>query len=161
MAHITPCLWFDNEAEEAARFYAGIFPDSKISEISRYGEEFEEATGKPGESVMTVSFELGGQKFLALNGGPAFKFTEAVSFTVVCETQDEVDKYWSALSEGGEENVCGWLKDKFGLSWQITPRILFEYICHSDKDVAARAFAAMLQMTKIDIAAIKRAAEGK
>ena len=160
MTLITPFLWFDSEAEEAARFYASIFPDSKAGEITRYGEEFEEVTGKPGGSVMTVEFELCGHKFIALNGGPAFKFNEAVSFTVECETQDEVDRYWGALSEGGEENVCGWLKDKFGLSWQITPRILFDYLGHSDKDVAARAMAAMMRMKKLDIEEIKRAAEG-
>ncbi len=161
MSLITPCLWFDSEAEEAARFYAGIFPDSKIGEISRYGEEGFEIHGRPAGSAMTVSFEIGGNKFLALNGGPVFKFNEAVSFIVHCESQDEVDRYWAALSEGGSEGPCGWLKDKFGLSWQVTPKILGELVSSPDKAVAGRVMNAMLQMQKIDIAALKRAAEGE
>jgi predicted 3-demethylubiquinone-9 3-methyltransferase (glyoxalase superfamily) len=157
MPKITPFLWFDTQAEEAAQFYTSIFRNSKIRSISRYPE------GSPGPagSVMTVSFELDGQEFTALNAGPTFKFNESVSFVVHCETQAEVDEYWSKLLEGGgTESQCGWLKDRFGLSWQITPNALMEMIQEQDKEKAKRAMTAMLGMGKIDIAGIKRAYDG-
>ena len=157
MQKITPFLWFDTEAEEAAAFYASVIPGSKVTNVSRYG-----AAG-PGEegSAMTVSFELAGLEFTALNGGPAHAtFTEAVSFVVDCESQDEVDEYWSKLTDGGEESQCGWLKDKYGLSWQIVPRRLMELISDPDKEKAGRVMEAMLQMKKIEISALEEAAEG-
>jgi predicted 3-demethylubiquinone-9 3-methyltransferase (glyoxalase superfamily) len=156
MSTITPFLWFDNQAEEAARFYTSVFPNSKLGTISRYGEA---GPGTPG-SVMTVDFELDGEQFTALNGGPEFTFTEAISFQVSCETQDEVDRYWSTLSEGGEEGPCGWLKDRFGLSWQIVPTALPQLLGDPDREKAQRAMAAMLKMGKLDIAELERAAEG-
>jgi predicted 3-demethylubiquinone-9 3-methyltransferase (glyoxalase superfamily) len=152
---ITPCLWFDTEAEEAATFYTSVFENSKILSVSRYGE----AGPRPAGMVMTVDFELDGQEFVALNGGPEFKFTEAVSFQVNCETQDEVDEFWATLSEGGEEGPCGWLKDKFGLSWQIIPTALPRLIDDPDPDRSQRVMKAMLEMGKIDIAALEKAAE--
>jgi predicted 3-demethylubiquinone-9 3-methyltransferase (glyoxalase superfamily) len=152
---ITPCLWFDTEAEEAATFYTSVFDNSKILNVSRYGE----AGPRPAGMVMTVNFELDGQEFIALNGGPEFKFTEAVSFQVNCETQDEVDEFWATLSEGGEEGPCGWLKDKFGLSWQIIPTALPELIDDPDHERSQRVMKAMLEMGKIDIAALERAAD--
>jgi predicted 3-demethylubiquinone-9 3-methyltransferase (glyoxalase superfamily) len=153
MQNITPMLWFDNNAEEAVNFYASIFPDTKIGTILRYSE-----TGPgPAGSVMTIAFELRGHAFVALNGGPIYKFTPAVSFVVHCETQEEVDKYWDRLSEGGAPNVCGWLQDKFGLSWQITPNMLLRMIEDTDKQRANRVFQAMMKMTKIDIAALQAA----
>jgi predicted 3-demethylubiquinone-9 3-methyltransferase (glyoxalase superfamily) len=155
MGKITPFLWFDTQAEEAARFYASVFPNSKVGTISHYGEA---GPGTPG-SVMTVEFELDGLEFTALNGGPEFRFTEAISFQVGCETQDEVDRYWSTLSEGGEEGPCGWLKDRFGLSWQIVPTVLPRLLEDPDRDKAQRAMAAMLKMRKLDIAELERAAE--
>jgi predicted 3-demethylubiquinone-9 3-methyltransferase (glyoxalase superfamily) len=138
---ITPCLWFDNQAEEAAEFYTSTFPNSKIGNISRYGEAGQEVHGKPAGTVMTVAFELYGQKFTALNGGPIFKFNEAVSLQVDCETQEEVNYYWEKLSEGGDEKAqqCGWLKDKYGLSWQIVPRILAEILRDADESKSQRA----------------------
>ena len=150
---ITPFLWFDGQAEEAANFYVSIFPNSKVGSTSRYGE------GGPGPkgTVMTVGFELDGLSFTALNGGPMFKFTEAVSFVVNCETQDEVDHYWEKLSGGGTTQVCGWLKDKFGLSWQIVPTALPRLLTDKDPEKRKRVFAAMMQMTKPDIAALERA----
>jgi predicted 3-demethylubiquinone-9 3-methyltransferase (glyoxalase superfamily) len=154
MREITPCLWFDMEGEEAARFYTSAFPDSRIVEVSRYGE----GGPRPAGTVMTVSFELAGQKFLALNGGPEFTFSEAVSFQVSCETQDEVDAYWSTLSEGGEEGPCGWLKDRFGLSWQIVPTRLPELLGDPDPERSQRVMTAMLGMKKIEIAELERAA---
>jgi predicted 3-demethylubiquinone-9 3-methyltransferase (glyoxalase superfamily) len=154
MQKITPCLWFDAEGEEAARFYTSVFPNSRILEIARYGD----AGPRPEGTVMTVSFELDGHEFVALNGGPEFTFSEAVSFQVICETQDEVDTYWSTLSEGGEEGPCGWLKDRFGLSWQIVPRVLFELVSDPDREKSQRAMAAMLQMGKIDTEALQEAA---
>jgi predicted 3-demethylubiquinone-9 3-methyltransferase (glyoxalase superfamily) len=154
MHTITPCLWFDTEGEDAARFYTSIFPSSRIVEISRYGS----AGPRPEGTVMTVDFELDGQSFTALNGGPDFTFSEAVSFQVSCETQDEVDSYWSRLSEGGEEGPCGWLKDRFGLSWQIVPKILPELLGDPDRRRAQRVMAAMLKMRKIEIAELERAA---
>jgi predicted 3-demethylubiquinone-9 3-methyltransferase (glyoxalase superfamily) len=154
MNEITPCLWFDTEGEEAAKLYTSVFPNSKILDIAYYGEAGPRAAG----TVMTVDFELEGQKFLALNGGPEFKFSEAISFQVSCETQDEVDMFWNKLSEGGEEGPCGWLKDRFGLSWQIVPTALPRLLGDPDQEKAQRAMAAMLKMKKIDIAELERAA---
>lgn len=162
MQRITPCLWFDSQAEEAVAFYTAIFKNSKVGKISRYGEAGKEIHGKPAGSVMTITFELDGQAFTALNGGPIFKFNEAISLQVTCETQAEVDYYWNKLSEGGDKNAqrCGWLKDKFGVSWQIVPRIVQELIGGRDAEKSQRAMNAMLQMTKIDIEALKRAYNG-
>ena len=157
MQKITPCLWFDTEGEDAANFYTSIFPNSRITNIARYGS----AGPRPEGSVMTVAFELDGQEFVALNGGPEFTFSEALSFQVSCDGQEEVDRYWSRLAEGGEEGPCGWLKDRFGLSWQIIPKRLTELIADPDKGRAARAMKAMLGMKKIDIAAVEKAADAK
>ena len=154
---ITPCLWFDTQAEEAAKFYASVFKNSKIGKISRYGKEGFEVHGKKAGTVMTVEFELEGQKFLALNGGPHSKFNEAVSFQVPCETQEEIDFFWSTLAKDGEEGRCGWLKDKFGLSWQLFPRALPEMLGDGNSETAQRVMRSMLQMRKIDIAALRRA----
>jgi predicted 3-demethylubiquinone-9 3-methyltransferase (glyoxalase superfamily) len=161
MQKITPFLWFDNEAEQAAQFYTSIFKNSKIGKITRYDEEAAKAAGRPAGSVMTVEFQVEGQEFVALNGGPVFKFTEAVSFVVNCKTQEEVDHFWSKLSAGGEESRCGWLKDKFGLSWQIVPTVLIEMLADKDTAKAKRVTHAMLQMDKIDIPTLKKAYEGK
>ena len=157
MKGITPFLWFDDKAEEAANFYVTVFKNSKVGHISRYPESAEQAAGKPAGSVMTVDFQLDGQDFVGLNAGPHFKFTEAVSFVVNCETQEEVDEYWAKLSEGGAESQCGWLKDKYGLSWQITPIVLTEMMKDKDPEKADRVMAAMLKMKKIDIATLKQA----
>jgi predicted 3-demethylubiquinone-9 3-methyltransferase (glyoxalase superfamily) len=159
---ITPCLWFDVQAEEAAKFYTAIFKNSKITAISRYGEAGKEIHGQKPGSVMVVAFELNGHSFTALNGGPHFKFNEAVSFQIECATQEEVDYYWEKLSEGGDPKAhqCGWLKDKFGLSWQVVPKILPELISHPESTKSQRAFHAMLQMKKLDIAALQRAFAG-
>jgi len=156
---ITPCLWFDSEAEDAAKFYTSIFKNSKIGKISRYGEAGKEVHGKPPGSVMTVEFELDGQPFTGLNGGPIFKFTEAISFQVDCKTQEEVDHYWDKLTEGGDENAqqCGWLKDRFGVSWQVVPSALAELLSDPDPIKSGRVMNAMLQMKKIDIAELRRA----
>ncbi len=155
MQKISPFLWFDSNAEEAANFYVSIFKDSKILKIARYGE----AGPGPAGSVMVVNFQIEGQDFIALNGGPLFKFTEAVSFVINCQTQEEVDHYWNKLTAGGgQESQCGWLKDKYGLSWQVTPTILGELLSDKDQKKAQRVMQAMLQMKKIDIAALKRAA---
>jgi predicted 3-demethylubiquinone-9 3-methyltransferase (glyoxalase superfamily) len=151
MQKITPCLWFDKEAEEAAKFYTSIFKNSKIGRISRYGEAGHEIHGREAGTVMTAEFELNGHKFLALNGGPIFKFNEAVSFIVNCESQEEVDYYWEKLSDGGEERPCGWVKDKYGLSWQIVPTVLGELMSGSDHEKSDRVMQAMLQMKKLDI----------
>jgi len=151
---ITPCLWFDTEGEEAARFYTSIFPDSRIVDVTRYGS----AGPRPEGTVMTVEFELGHQAFVALNGGPEFTFSEAVSFQVSCEDQAEVDRYWEQLGEGGEEGPCGWLKDRFGLSWQIVPTALPRLLADPDAERAQRVMAAMLEMGKIDIEELERAA---
>jgi predicted 3-demethylubiquinone-9 3-methyltransferase (glyoxalase superfamily) len=156
MQKITPFLWFDNQAEEAMNFYTSIFKNSKIGAVSRYGE----AGPGPKGSVMTASFELDGQRFTALNGGPYFKFTEAISLYVDCETQEEVDYFWSKLSEGGQIQRCGWLKDKFGVSWQIIPSALQKLMGDPDRARANRVMQAMLQMKKIDIAKLKQAYEG-
>jgi predicted 3-demethylubiquinone-9 3-methyltransferase (glyoxalase superfamily) len=154
MHEITPCLWFDTEGEEAATFYTSVFPNSKILDVSRYGE----AGPRPQGTVMTVSFELDGKKFVALNGGPDFTFSEAISFQVSCKTQEEVDMFWSKLSEGGEEGPCGWLKDKYGLSWQIVPTALPELLSDPDAEKAQRVMRAMLSMKKIEIEDLERAA---
>jgi predicted 3-demethylubiquinone-9 3-methyltransferase (glyoxalase superfamily) len=160
MKGITSCLWFENQAEEAARFYTSVFKHAKLGRISRYGDAGSKVSGRPKGSIMTVEFELAGQKFLALNGGPEFKFTEAVSFVVNCENQKEVDDYWAKLSAGGSESVCGWLKDKFGLSWQVTPTVLDDMLTDEDPEKAERVMTAMLTMRKIDIAALEAAYEG-
>jgi predicted 3-demethylubiquinone-9 3-methyltransferase (glyoxalase superfamily) len=154
MPEITPFLWFDTEAEEAANLYTSVFPNSKIIDVTRYGSAGPRAEG----TVMTVSFELGGQKFVALNGGPQHKFTEAVSFVVNCKDQEEVDTFWAKLSEGGEEGPCGWLKDRFGLSWQIVPTALPRLLTDPDAEKAQRVMEAMLQMRKIQIDDLERAA---
>jgi predicted 3-demethylubiquinone-9 3-methyltransferase (glyoxalase superfamily) len=159
---ITPCLWFDEQAEAAAQFYTAIFRNSRIVSITRYGEAGYEVHGKPAGTIMTVEFELEGQAFIALNGGPVFTFNEAISFQVYCETQEEVDYYWEKLSEGGDEKAqqCGWLKDKYGVSWQIVPTVLIEMIKDPDVEKSQRVMAAMLRMKKIDIATLKRAYAG-
>ncbi|HEY7590500.1 MAG TPA: VOC family protein [Candidatus Limnocylindrales bacterium] len=157
-ARITPCLWFDGKAEEAAKFYASLFPDSKIDKVFRSPSE---TPSGPEGMVLTVEFTIGGQKFIGLNGGPEFKFNESVSFVIDCKDQAEVDKYWNALiANGGEESYCGWLKDRFGLSWQVTPRQLNEYLESSDRDAAKRAMDAMLKMRKIDVETLREAFEG-
>ncbi len=159
MQKITACLWFDDQAEEAAKFYTSIFRNSKIGNISRYSEAGQEVHGKTAGTVMTVAFELDGQTFTALNGGPIFKFNEAISLQVDCETQEEVDYYWEKLSEGGDEKAqqCGWLKDKYGVSWQIVPRVLVEILGDVEESKSQRAMTAMLKMKKIDINQLKRA----
>jgi predicted 3-demethylubiquinone-9 3-methyltransferase (glyoxalase superfamily) len=156
---ISPCLWFDHEAEEAARFYTGIFENSKIVHISRYGEAGKEIHRRPAGSVMTVDFELDGQRFTALNGGPVFKFNEAISFQVDCETQKDVDYFWDRLGAGGDPKAqqCGWLKDKFGVSWQVVPTVLPRLL--RDAAGAERTMAALLKMKKLDIAELERAYE--
>ena len=153
---IVPNLWFDTEAEEAAGFYSSVFENSRIVNVTHYTE----AGPRPAGTVMTVEFELDGQKFTALNGGPHFKFNEAVSFEIHCETQDEIDYYWERLSEGGEEGPCGWLKDRYGLSWQVVPTGIEELFADPDPERARRAMEAMLQMSKLDIAALRSAADG-
>jgi predicted 3-demethylubiquinone-9 3-methyltransferase (glyoxalase superfamily) len=160
---ITPCLWFDTQAEEAARYYTSIFKDSRIGTISRYSDAGHEVHGRSAGSVMTVEFELNGQPFTALNGGPHFKFNEAVSFQIMCRTQEEVDHYWNQLSQGGDPNAqqCGWLKDKYGLSWQVVPVVLLEMMTDPDREKSDRAMEAMLQMKKLDIAGLERAFEGE
>jgi predicted 3-demethylubiquinone-9 3-methyltransferase (glyoxalase superfamily) len=153
---INPFLWFDNQAEEASKFYVSIFKNSRINKIVHYGA----AGPGPEGSVMTVAFELEGQEFTALNGGPVYKFTEAVSFVVNCDSQDEVDYYWEKLTDGGEESVCGWLKDKYGLSWQIVPTVMVEMMSDPDPEKAKRVTEAMLKMVKIDIKTLEIAYEG-
>ena len=158
MQKITPFLWFDDQAEEAADFYTSIFKNSRVGNILRYGEEAARVSesGRPVGSVLTIEFEIAGQKFVALNGGPQFKFNESVSFVVNCATQDEVDYFWAKLtSDGGEESACGWLKDKYGLSWQITPTVLIDMLHDKDPQKAERVMKAMLQMKKIDIEKLK------
>lgn len=159
MQRITPCLWFDNQAEEAARFYTSIFRNCRIGRISRYGKEGHEIHGRPDGSVMTVEFEIDGHGFTALNGGPVFKFNEAISFQVHCETQEEVDYLWEKLSEDGDLSAqqCGWLKDKYGVSWQIVPTALIEMLLDKDVRRTERVMKAMLQMKKIEIAKLKQA----
>ena len=154
MQKITPCLWFDTQGEEAATFYTSVFPNSKITDVVNYGSAGPREEG----TVMVVAFELDGQKFVALNGGPQFTFSEAISFQVSCESQEEVDRYWSALSEGGEEGACAWLKDKFDLSWQIVPTRLTDLLADPDQEKAQRVMEAMLQMKKIELDVIEQAA---
>ena len=154
MSRITPCLWFDTQGEEAARFYTSVFPNSRIVDVAHYGEA---GPREPG-TVMAVRFELDGQELVALNGGPQFTFDEAISFQIDCADQEEVDRYWETLSEGGEEGPCGWLKDRFGLSWQVVPARLMELLSDPDDAAAQRAMAAMLQMRKIDIGGVEAAA---
>jgi predicted 3-demethylubiquinone-9 3-methyltransferase (glyoxalase superfamily) len=164
MQKITPFLWFDNQAEEAVKFYTSVFKNSKIGRILRYSEEVAKVSesGQPVGSVLTIEFELDGEKFVALNGGPQFKFNESISFVVNCETQKEVDYYWQRLTaDGGQESACGWLKDKFGLSWQITPTVLIDMLHDKDAKKSERVMKAMLQMQKIDIEKLKTAYRGK
>lgn len=161
MQKITPHLWFDNNAEEAAKFYISIFKNSKIIDITHYGKSAAEVSGRPKGTIMTVRFVLEGQQFMALNGGPIFKFSPAISFLVSCETQEEVDDLWEKLSEGGEIEQCGWLKDKFGVSWQIVPNILSEMVQEKDTMKLERVINAMLQMKKLDIQGLKNAFAGK
>jgi predicted 3-demethylubiquinone-9 3-methyltransferase (glyoxalase superfamily) len=158
MQRITPCLWFDDQAEEAVGFYTAIFKNSRIGTIARYGEAGHEIHGKPAGSVMTVAFELDGQTFTALNGGPDFKFNEAISLQINCETQEEVDYYWEKLTEGGDEKAqqCGWLKDRYGVSWQVVPKALIEMLTAPDYEKSQKAMEAMLQMKKIDIEKLRR-----
>lgn len=157
---ITPCLWFTDEAEEAATFYTGIFPNSRITTVTRYPGAGQEIHGRPEGSVLTVDFVVNGQPFTALNGGPAFTFNEAVSFQVLCDTQAEIDHYWTQLAAGGDPKAqqCGWLKDRFGLSWQIVPKGMAELLNQPDREKANRAMAAVLRMRKIDVAELQRAA---
>jgi predicted 3-demethylubiquinone-9 3-methyltransferase (glyoxalase superfamily) len=159
MQRITPFLWFDDKAEEAVNFYTSIFKNSKIKSVTRYGEEGAKAAGRPKGSVMTVVFEIEGQEFVALNGGPVFTFSPAISFLVNCKTQKEVDELWEKLSEGGEKNQCGWLKDKYGMSWQIVPTVLGEMLQDKDPKKSRRVMEAMLKMNKIDIKILKQAYE--
>ena len=162
MQKITPFLWFDDQAEDAVNFYTSLFKNSKIVRILRYTEEAAEKSGRPVGSVLTIEFEIEGQKFVALNGGPLFKFNESISFVVNCETQEEVDYFWGKLTaDGGEESQCGWLKDKFGLSWQVTPTVLIDMLHDKDPEKAERVMKAMLQMQKIEIPKLKAAYGGK
>jgi predicted 3-demethylubiquinone-9 3-methyltransferase (glyoxalase superfamily) len=162
MQKINPFLWFDGQAEDAVNFYTSLFKNSKIGRILRYTEEVAENSGHPVGSVLTIEFEIEGQKFVALNGGPLFKFNESVSFVVNCETQEEVDYFWEKLTaNGGEESQCGWLKDKFGLSWQVTPTVLIDMLHDKDTEKAERVMKAMLQMQKIEIPKLKAAYDGK
>jgi predicted 3-demethylubiquinone-9 3-methyltransferase (glyoxalase superfamily) len=163
MQKITPNLWFDGQAEEAVGFYVSVFRNSRITGMTRYGKAGAGVSGMPEGSVMTVAFELNGQAFTALNGGPEFKFNESVSFIVNCETQKEVDYYWEKLSEGGDEKarICGWLKDRYGLSWQVVPTVLAGMLQDSDAEKAERVMKALLPMKKLDIATLKRAYEGR
>jgi predicted 3-demethylubiquinone-9 3-methyltransferase (glyoxalase superfamily) len=160
VSKITPCLWYDGQAEEAARFYTSIFKNSRILKTSHFTEAGHEVHGRPPGSVMTVLFELDGQTYTALNGGPLFKFSEAISLQVDCKDQAEVDYFWEKLLEGGEESQCGWLKDKFGLSWQIVPSIMEDLFTDEDPARASRAMLAMLEMRKLDIATLLKAADG-
>ena len=162
-ARIRPCLWFDSDAEAAARFYVDVFPNSRIVKIAHYGEAGRDVHGRPPGSVMTVEFELDGQPFIALNGGPLFQFTPAVSFEVNCDSQAEIDRYWERLTDGGEPKAqqCGWLQDRFGLSWQIVPRTFGDMIPEHPTPASERAFAAMLAMKKLDVAALERAYAGE
>ena len=164
MQKITPFLWFDDQAEEAVKFYTSIFKNSKVGRILRYGEEAAKVsqTGRPVGSVLTIEFEIEEQKFTALNGGPAFKFNESISFVVNCDTQKEVDYFWGKLTaDGGQESQCGWLKDKFGVSWQVVPRALIEMLRDKDSEKSERVMKAMLQMQKINIKTLEEAYEGK
>jgi len=157
---ISPCLWFDTEAEEAANFYVSVFDNSRIINVARYPNEGQEGHGKEAGSAMAVDFELSGQRFVGLNGGPQFKFDETISFQVYCESQEEVDYFWSKLTEGGQEGRCGWLKDRYGLSWQIVPGALLRMMTDADPKKPQRVMKAFLQMKKFDIAALQRAYDG-
>ncbi len=157
MQKITPCLWFDDKAEEAMKFYVSIFKNSKTGRIAYYGEAGAKVSGRPKGSVMAATFEIEGQEFMALNGGPHFKLSEAVSFIVNCETQKEIDDFWEKLSDGGEKGVCGWLKDKYGLSWQIVPTVLGEMMQDKDSEKTNRVMQAILQMKKLDIKRLEQA----
>ena len=161
MQRITPFLWFDSQAEEAATFYVSVFPNSGVGKIARYDDDSAQACGRAPGSVMTVEFRLDGQEFVALNGGPVFKFNEAISLVVHCTTQAEVDWYWQQLTAGGQEVQCGWLKDRFGVSWQVVPTILAELVSGPDAARAQRVMKAMMQMVKLDIARLQEAAEGE
>ncbi len=161
MPKITPFLWFDNNAEEAVKFYTSIFKKSKVLVVTRYGKSGAAASGRPEGSAMTIAFELEGQKFVALNGGPYFKFTEAVSFVVNCKTQAEIDKFWKKLSAGGKESQCGWLKDKFGLSWQIVPDNLGKILGSKDEAKTQRVMEALLKMQKLDVKTLQKAFAAK
>ena len=162
MQKITPFLWFDDQAEEAVKFYTSVFKNSKIGRILRYSEEAAKASGRPAGSVLTVEFEMEGQKFVALNGGPLFKFNESISFVVNCETQEEVDYFWEKLTaDGGQESQCGWLKDKFGVSWQVTASVLIDMLHDKDSEKSERVMHAMLQLQKLDIKTLKDAYAGK
>jgi len=161
MQKITPFLWFDNQAEEAVNFYTSIFKNSRIKSVARYGEAGAEVSGRPKGTVMTVTFEFERQEFIALNGGPPFKFTEATSFVVNCGTQDEVDELWENLSEGGEKGQCGWLKDKYGVSWQIVPTVLGEMLQDRDPKKSEKVMGALLPMGKIDINTLKQACDNR
>ncbi|MFZ5814241.1 MAG: VOC family protein [Bacillota bacterium] len=158
---IAPCLWFDTEAEEAATFYVSVFQNSRILRVTHFGKAGYEFHGKPEGSVMTVDFELDGQVFTAVNGGPQFKFDEAISFQIFCETQEELDYYWGRLTEGGEEGPCGWLKDRFGLSWQVVPTAMNELMTDPDPERRERVMAAMFRMKKLEIATLRRAYAGE
>ena len=162
MQKITPFLWFDNNAEEALNFYTSIFKNSNVGTVSRYSEEAAKATGRPKGSLMTASFQLNGQEFIALNGGAEFKFTEAISFVINCENQQEIDYYWEELGKGGDAKAqqCGWLKDKFGLSWQVVPTVLSKLMADEDAKKSQHVMQALLQMKKIDIAALEKAYRG-
>jgi len=157
MQKITPCLWFDSQAEEAANFYVSIFKNSKIGHITRYGEAGAKVSGRPKGTVMTVTFEIEGQEFMALNGGPHFTLSEAISFIVNCGNQEEIDELWEKLSDGGEQSVCGWLKDKYGLSWQIAPSSLAEMMQGNDSEKTNRVMQAIVEMKKIDIKRLEQA----
>jgi predicted 3-demethylubiquinone-9 3-methyltransferase (glyoxalase superfamily) len=158
---ITPCLWFDTQAEEAANFYTSVFDGGRIKQVSRYGKAGQDVHGKAPGSVMVVEFEIAGQTFTALNGGPHFKFTEALSFQVMCDSQDEIDRFWAKLSEGGQQGQCGWLKDRFGLSWQIVPSALPHLIGNASGEARERIISAVMGMKKFDLAALQRAAAGE
>src|SRR5881397_2580276 len=162
MQKITPFLWFDDQAEEAVKFYTSVFKNSKIGRILRYSEEAAKASGQPPGSVLTIEFEIEGQKFVALNGGPQFKFNKSISFVVICETQEEVDYFWEKLTaDGGQESQCGWLKDKYGLSWQVVPSRAIELLKDQDAAKSQRVMQAIMPMKKIDIATLEKAAEGE
>jgi predicted 3-demethylubiquinone-9 3-methyltransferase (glyoxalase superfamily) len=158
---ITPCLWFDTQAEEAANFYTSVFDNGRIKQVSRYGKAGQDVHGKEPGSVMVVEFEIAGQTFTALNGGPIFKFSEAVSFQVMCENQEEIDRFWSKLSDSGQPGQCGWLKDRFGLSWQIVPAVLPQMIANARGEARERIIGAVMAMKKFDVAALHRAAAGE
>lgn len=158
---ITPCLWFDTQAEEAANFYTSVFDNGRIKQVSRYGKAGQDVHGKEPGSVMVVEFEIAGQTFTALNGGPLFKFSEAISFQVMCENQEEIDRFWSKLSDGGKEGQCGWLKDRYGLSWQIVPTVLPQMITDARGEQRERIIGAVMGMKKFDLAALQRAAAGE